>query len=258
MRNECCAAHRAVILDASIPCPTVQEFTGGCTWGSNCGGSCTSDTYDPNDPLDTACYMHDKCLDDSAYDQYNSAWSCAFSGEVNCNCDTELARAAWEVGAQRGACTCAWEGGCLSEWCRSAFLPSHSVWILAIPTPPQVYNANWKDCPWWNFFCWEEKIAIAARAVAASQDYRQYCGSCSNGLPPDYVAPSEPVYEERYTDTTPSDSSGSDLLDTLGSCTYDIYADTNLQGGDIEEGKSVTDAGECCQKCDDRSDCYAW
>jgi hypothetical protein len=110
------------------------------------------------------------------------------------------------------------------------------VWILAIPTPPQVYNANWKDCPWWNIFCWEEKIAIAARAVAAS----------------------EPVYEERYTDTTPSDSSGSDLLDTLGSCTYDIYADTNLQGGDIEGGKSVTDAGECCHKCYDRSDCYAW
>jgi hypothetical protein len=125
----------------------------------------------------------------------------------------------------------------------------------------QVKNAEWYDCSWWNVFCWETDRALAARAVGTAMDLKLYCGGCSNGLPPGYVAPSEPVYkdpvyEEPVTDTAPSD--GTDLLDTLGSCTSAIYADYNLVGGDIDAGKPVADAGECCLMCHDRSNCFAW
>ena len=91
--------------DACVPPNGTQEINGGCTYGINCGGSCTSDNVWVGGPLDEACHEHDKCLADPAYDQYKSSTSCSVGGQPNCNCDAELARRAWEVGAC--ACTCA-------------------------------------------------------------------------------------------------------------------------------------------------------
>ena len=58
-----------------------------------------TDSWD--DDLDHACYLHDVCLNDPAYDQYDSAWYSDLSGNVNCNCDQTLSSAAYAV-----SCAC--------------------------------------------------------------------------------------------------------------------------------------------------------
>ena len=91
-----------IISSYALLTMALQEWSGGCLYGLNCGGGCVSDTYWEGDPLDQACYQHDRCLDDTSPEQtqYYSSWSCEASGRVNCNCDTELARKAWDVSAR--------------------------------------------------------------------------------------------------------------------------------------------------------------
>lgn len=100
-----------------------QEVFGGCVYGENCGGRCSS--LQPNgkrryknvpngepDPLDYACMVHDKCLQDYSpkITQYDATWNsephigCRFtkSSRHNCHCDAELVRKAEEVSGQSG------------------------------------------------------------------------------------------------------------------------------------------------------------
>ena len=98
-----------------------------------------------------------------------------------------------------------------------------------------------------------------------AMEYREYCGKCASGLPPDYVAPEspEPYYSPSPSpdpDYSPDNSSPAPDTSGLDSCTATIEYDVDLLGGDLSSDsvQDVESAGECCQLCNDRSDCYAW
>ena len=64
-----------------------------CLYGNNCGMHCTHDSYDESDPLDKACYDHDRCLEGAS------------TQDAICACDDTLVRDADAV-RPRGCC---WE-----------------------------------------------------------------------------------------------------------------------------------------------------
>ena len=56
-----------------------------CLYGDNCGLNCEHNTYNEDDALDTACYVHDDCLRK------------AESTEDKCACDDRLIKTAGEI-----------------------------------------------------------------------------------------------------------------------------------------------------------------
>lgn len=91
-----------------------------CIYGSNCGMNCEHDSYDESDPLDEACYEHDRCLADAASD------------EDKCACDDTLISAADEVRWPRAGGACKRAGPCM----RRAHVLCVRRMVLAGAGPP--------------------------------------------------------------------------------------------------------------------------
>lgn len=88
-KRACSRAHPRSVVPLSLQ--VVGDYVAGffgsevCLYGNNCGMNCVHDTYDPEDPLDYACWVHDRCLADDVED--------------DCACDDALIAAANEVRA---------------------------------------------------------------------------------------------------------------------------------------------------------------
>jgi hypothetical protein len=118
-----------------------QEALRTCVWGNYCGGSCDGSSAG-KDPL-----TGDGGLDQACYDH------------DRCLEDNNDLQA--------------------STYCTFSGTPNCYCDSQLASTAWDIYNSNKKDCAWWNLFCWEEEWVMAARDVAISQDYRQYCGTCN-------------------------------------------------------------------------------
>ena len=77
-----------------------QFFGDVCVYGLNCGQYCVSNGTSWDDPLDTACLVHDQCLDAAGDDR-----------EARCDCHNDLENEA-ETVVNYGA-DCSW----WKVWC---------------------------------------------------------------------------------------------------------------------------------------------
>lgn len=241
---------------------------GGCVHGSWCGGSCTNGV-DPIDDLDAACKVHDECLSstDSSITQYASDWTCppldALDAGINCYCDGQLWEAANQVRymllRQEFLASSRMEGVQQSPL-RFAHLSNGTCPLL-----PRAQAAGAEVCPWWNLFCDENSEVTGAMSIRAAMAYKLHCGSCTDGLPPNYV-PQVPTDDDTTGSTgsdgtVPAGPTGSTASDTGSSCTAAVSYDVDLTYGDIEgitQPTSVASWDECCALCFDNADCFAW
>lgn len=286
----------------------LQEFSGNCVYGLNCGSKCDSkqngvrryrtENGSP-DPLDYACMDHDKCLDrsDGEITQFQSSWSCPLSSTVNCFCDGELWRKAWEVSAllpllqlqdtssclsrsplalmhhMHGSCiACGWLAtahaasafGSADWWAPTNCLQSPDMSSAPTSVLLQVHNSEKKDCSLLNFFCWETNRVMGAQMVALSMEYKLSCGKCANGLPPNFVPyspPEQPQAEaaEPQAEENPDSASSSGAGNCAATIEHDVFLE--LTAGPDDSGnvyQPVSDWEECCSLCGARTECGAW
>lgn len=80
-----------------------------CGYGINCGSKCVNTTWIQGDPLDKACYDHDRCLDTTRDpgNGYNTTidvcrWFSKALKSPACSCDRELSKSANAVIAKFG------------------------------------------------------------------------------------------------------------------------------------------------------------
>lgn len=131
---------------AALITSALNELTGNCVYGRNCGGGCSTYNTKKNhlsykkiiDDLDDRCYEHDRCLfvKRSSF----SRWGC-----------TKL------PGMDPGKCHCYCDG-LLSNQARD------------------IYNGG--KCPWWKFWCRNSTRVQAVYAIHKAMSQKYYCGNC--------------------------------------------------------------------------------
>ncbi|KAI7844556.1 hypothetical protein COHA_001914 [Chlorella ohadii] len=128
---------------AELAVDVAQELLGTCVWGNYCGGKCDG-VKEGKEPLSTS---EDGGLDQACYEHDRC---------LEENRDLEA-----------------------STYCAASGTPNCFCDSQLASKAWDIYNSNKKDCALWDLTCWEYGFVMAARNVALSQEYRQYCGSCN-------------------------------------------------------------------------------